>query len=118
MSVRFCRLACRFLLTRGSGTSFGYAPERWTLGVAGRGALRSPAQGALLDRDIRLANDAAVFIELPLHVGAELRAARANWKEFLLGKLGRHVGGLSALLNQPDSSLIVSGGVFAGATMP
>src|SRR4029079_4362307 len=26
----------------------GYAPERWTLGVAGRRALRCPAQGAYL----------------------------------------------------------------------
>src|SRR6266436_2399598 len=47
----------------------------------------------LFDRDIRLANDAAVFLDLPAQVSAEFRAAHPDRKESLLGKLGLHVGG-------------------------
>src|SRR5262245_33693561 len=48
----------------------------------------------LFDRDIRLANNAAVFLDLPAQVSAEFRAAHPDRKESLLGKLGFHVGGL------------------------
>src|SRR5260370_40306698 len=48
----------------------------------------------LFDRDIRLANDAAVFLDLPAQVTTELRAAHPHRKEALLGYLGVHVGGL------------------------
>src|SRR5262249_1497707 len=48
----------------------------------------------LFDGDIRLANDAAVFVDLPPQVGAEFGAAHPDRKEPLLGKLGFHVGGL------------------------
>src|SRR5439155_20657857 len=47
----------------------------------------------LFDRDIRLANDAAVFLDLPAQVSPEFRAAHPDRKESLLGKLGFHVGG-------------------------
>src|SRR5262245_34580640 len=48
----------------------------------------------LFDRDIRLANDAAIFVDLAPQVGAEFGAAHPDRKEPLLGKLGFHVGGL------------------------
>src|SRR5262249_2254951 len=48
----------------------------------------------LFDRDIGLADDAAIFVDLPPQVGAEFRAAHPNRKEPLLGELGFHVGGL------------------------
>jgi hypothetical protein len=38
---------------------------------------------------IRDATRNAAQLRTAIHVGAELRAARANWKESLLGKLGR-----------------------------
>src|SRR5262249_11164716 len=49
---------------------------------------------ALFDRDIRLADDAAIFVDLTPQVGAEFGAAHPDRKEPLLGKLGFHVGGL------------------------
>src|SRR6266487_2765185 len=48
----------------------------------------------LFDRDIRLADDAAIFVDLTPQVGAEFGTAHADRKEPLLGKLGFHVGGL------------------------
>src|SRR6516162_3880859 len=55
----------------------------------------------LFDRDIRLANDAAVFLDLPAQVGVEFRAAHPDRKESLLGKLGFHVGGLERAAEPP-----------------
>src|SRR5215831_12082455 len=48
----------------------------------------------LFDRDIGLADDAAIFVDLTPQVGAEFGAAHPDRKEPLLGKLGFHVGGL------------------------
>src|ERR1700682_1363769 len=48
----------------------------------------------LFGLDIRLANDAAVFVDLPSHIGAELRAAGSDRKQPLLGELWLHLGGL------------------------
>src|SRR5262249_60223773 len=48
----------------------------------------------LFDRDICLANDAAIFVDLPPQVSAEFGAAHPHRKEPLLGELGFHVGGL------------------------
>src|SRR5713226_175223 len=42
---------------------------------------------ALFGLDIRQANDAAVFVRLTLHVGAEYRAATSDRKQPLLGEL-------------------------------
>src|SRR5262245_66562396 len=54
----------------------------------------------LFDRDIRLADDAAVFLDLPPQVSAEFRAAHPDRKESLLGKLGFHIGGLERAAEQ------------------
>src|SRR5262249_35786218 len=65
---------------------------------AGANATRPRPPGtpgaALFDRDVRLANDAAVLLALPPQIGAEFRAADPNRKQSLLSELGLHVGSL------------------------
>src|SRR5262249_5084671 len=57
-----------------------------------------PARGdhaaELFDRDIRLANDVAIFVDLAPQVSAEFGAAHHDRKETLLGELGLHFGAL------------------------
>src|SRR6516164_8652725 len=60
----------------------------------------SVPSGGLFDRDIRLANDAAIFLDLPPQVSTEFRAAHPDRKESLLGKLRFHVGGLERAAEQ------------------
>src|SRR5262245_53390453 len=68
--------------------------------ISGRGRMPpGPAApgtpgAALFDRDVRLANDAAILLALPQQIGAEFRAADPNRKQSLLSELGLHVGSL------------------------
>src|ERR1700755_3069299 len=70
------------------------ARGRFYIGAGANATRGLRRRAALFDRDVRLANDAAVLLALPPEIGAEFRAAGSDRKQPLLRKLGLHVGSL------------------------
>src|SRR4030088_1380109 len=72
--------------------------DTMNLRVADRTLLRSAK--SLFGLDIRLANDAAVLVNLLAHIDSKLGAAGSDWKQPLLGELRLHLGGFEPRAEQ------------------